>query len=849
MTKKINIIWMILIFSLLFSVRGLAQHESYYALIQKPVFTNPETIWKLTRGYASNEWGVQLYINPSSTTMGYFMDASPYLFSALSFTLDHGWNRLVYSECKENWIKAFGDRGSGTNEFLWPERLDCVAPCNAYWTSYLYYIYAADASNDRIVKLKYRWYPPGAPDYQAISWNGEITGGGLRLPKDLDINDGGSFYPHDDDYLWVLSGDHIKRFSTDGTLQHNYGSYGCDQFEGHFCHPAAVVCGRDPFADEPFTNNNSIYVIDKGNNRLVWLYKSEMGEDIYWIDELQDDFTDDIVDLETDIYGQIWAVDWYRGWIIKYDPELYPLCWLRFAWPYYWTDFNCPVSFSNYGGYLGCGNVFVAEAWTDTTGGQYFAIGTDLHNFRVFPGMEYQWHYITYTLIDPSDVIIEIYDQQEQLVDTIFNAREYSGACVHIWDGTDQSGQPVGSGYYRVVVTDSASYRNIETGQRANVMIEDEWFYHVYTSGLESPWDLAGYQSGPDKITLEWEYTESPGYWFTVFCDGCLCGAVEPLLPHTYTDSSLITDQSYIYWVTADTGSIQSDPSNADTVFVESKLFPVATILDKPTEQNFVGPLPASISDTTTEVAIQFSTVYPGHSAEMAIMLRNPDYAIYGFNLLIKLQKQGGVYPGFLDFHTNEISVDSTLIGDSEWVHYPVRHCWIDTTGSTMSNFTSLSCRGQVADTSLPHCKYLWVKAWAPPGNYIPPSSNYDTLFKFGVDAGCISDTLGYNRSVAFDLDFGRFYGRQKEVPFKYNQGELLLWWSVHGDANNDSLVTGGDVVYIQDYLFRGGPPPCIPETGDPNNDCTIGAGDVVYLLSYLYRGGPPPLPGCWHGE
>jgi hypothetical protein len=188
------------------------------------------------------------------------------------------------------------------------------------------------------------------------------------------------------------------------------------------------------------------------------------------------------------------------------------------------------------------------------------------------------------------------------------------------------------------------------------------------------------------------------------------------------------------------------------------------------------------------------------------------------------------------------------LVG-SQWVHYPVRLCWIDTTGSEISSFNSLFCRGQVADTSLPHCKYLWVKAWAPPDNYIPPSSNYETLFKFRLDAGCISDTQTY-REVEFDLDFGRFYDRQyQEVPFKYNQGELLLFWSVHGDANNDSLVTAGDVVFLLDYLYSGGPPPCIPESGDPNNDCIITAGDVVWLLSYLFRGGPPPLPGCWHGE
>ncbi len=63
------------------------------------------------------------------------------------------------------------------------------------------------------------------------------------------------------------------------------------------------------------------------------------------------------------------------------------------------------------------------------------------------------------------------------------------------------------------------------------------------------------------------------------------------------------------------------------------------------------------------------------------------------------------------------------------------------------------------------------------------------------------------------------------------------------GDVTNDGVVDLGDVVYLINYLFRGGSPPQIWATGDLNCDGVIDVGDVVFLINYLYRDGPaPPL-------
>ena len=69
------------------------------------------------------------------------------------------------------------------------------------------------------------------------------------------------------------------------------------------------------------------------------------------------------------------------------------------------------------------------------------------------------------------------------------------------------------------------------------------------------------------------------------------------------------------------------------------------------------------------------------------------------------------------------------------------------------------------------------------------------------------------------------------------------------GDANGDGNTTVSDVVYLINYLFKGGPAPTPDpvKSGDPNGDNKVTVSDVVYLVNYLFKGGP--LPTCSSGE
>jgi hypothetical protein len=71
----------------------------------------------------------------------------------------------------------------------------------------------------------------------------------------------------------------------------------------------------------------------------------------------------------------------------------------------------------------------------------------------------------------------------------------------------------------------------------------------------------------------------------------------------------------------------------------------------------------------------------------------------------------------------------------------------------------------------------------------------------------------------------------------------------LHGDANRDGKKTVSDVVFLINYLFKGGPAPDPVDLGDVNfckenppvqpGNPTVS--DVVYLVNYLFKGGVAP--------
>jgi hypothetical protein len=59
------------------------------------------------------------------------------------------------------------------------------------------------------------------------------------------------------------------------------------------------------------------------------------------------------------------------------------------------------------------------------------------------------------------------------------------------------------------------------------------------------------------------------------------------------------------------------------------------------------------------------------------------------------------------------------------------------------------------------------------------------------------------------------------------------------GDADGNGKITVGDVFYLINNLFAGGPAPVF--SADVNADGSVGVADVFLLINYLFAGGPAP--------
>lgn len=250
-----------------------------------------------------------------------------------------------------------------------------------------------------------------------------------------------------------------------------------------------------------------------------------------------------------------------------------------------------------------------------------------------------------------------------------------------------------------------------------------------------------------------------------------------------------------------------------------------------------------NLQTDSADVAVLYTTAYPGSKNFLVTVLLKTPVSIAGFNFEIAITP-----PDLADFSTVRIYVDSmdTCPAPEEtcWVYFPVRECLV-VPGVLIEDWIFVEAHGEPGDTSQPDCDYLWVfgmDIWNP----IPPQPNYDTLFQFGVDVSCVPDSLT-GRTVTFFITGHLSDPLGELVPFRTHPGELAIGWSVPGDVNNDSLVDLGDVVFLISYLYRNGIAPCVMEAADPNADCKVDVGDVVYLISFLFREGPVPKPGCAH--
>jgi hypothetical protein len=81
-------------------------------------------------------------------------------------------------------------------------------------------------------------------------------------------------------------------------------------------------------------------------------------------------------------------------------------------------------------------------------------------------------------------------------------------------------------------------------------------------------------------------------------------------------------------------------------------------------------------------------------------------------------------------------------------------------------------------------------------------------------------------------------FGGTKRLP---SSGKLFLTAYKCGDVNVDNEVNVSDVIYLINFLFKGGPAPSFLDCADANGDTQVNVSDVIYLINFLFKGGPSP--------
>jgi len=105
--------------------------------------------------------------------------------------------------------------------------------------------------------------------------------------------------------------------------------------------------------------------------------------------------------------------------------------------------------------------------------------------------------------------------------------------------------------------------------------------------------------------------------------------------------------------------------------------------------------------------------------------------------------------------------------------------------------------------------------------------------YRLGAQDGCeLCGTVG---QLAVGPGNSESYGLNSGYWQEDLQGYL------RGDTNGDGIINSADIVYLINYLFKGGPAPDPLWVGDCNCDEVVNSADVVYLIDYLFKGGPPP--------
>jgi len=135
---------------------------------------------------------------------------------------------------------------------------------------------------------------------------------------------------------------------------------------------------------------------------------------------------------------------------------------------------------------------------------------------------------------------------------------------------------------------------------------------------------------------------------------------------------------------------------------------------------------------------------------------------------------------------------------------------------------------------------FVWNSTAGPGGSYRLQLAN-DSLFTVMEVDTPVTDT-----SLIISLDYGTYYWRaeaitQSQLHSGYQSHPFSLTVYMRGDVNADGGITLVDVIYMANYVLKGGTAPIPMKSADVNCDGKYDLVDVILLARYVLFGEPFP--------
>ncbi len=119
------------------------------------------------------------------------------------------------------------------------------------------------------------------------------------------------------------------------------------------------------------------------------------------------------------------------------------------------------------------------------------------------------------------------------------------------------------------------------------------------------------------------------------------------------------------------------------------------------------------------------------------------------------------------------------------------------------------------------------------------------TSTQYGLSYSVGQAVTGEGSSTNYGVGLGFWYG------IDGTSGACPI--AVSGDVNVSGSISSADIIYLVNFVFKGGPAPLPCEAnGDVNCSGSNTSADIIHLVNFVFKGGPAPcdictlIPGTW---